>query len=151
MATARSPYPATNAYSKKIPEQQCCSGTGMFFSRYHPDYGFNKPPLNYPYNGGHPDTPSKMFPFQATCGFPPHDSSAEGGRPKGDGVAGFTHITSFQNIGSGVYLHIFRHLLTPTAVSLNALTGIPSEDIFLSVMAFLIYKIYFTSNKKKTQ
>jgi len=52
----------------------------------------------------------------------------------------------FQSISSGVYLHIRRHLLAPPAVSLSTGFGllyecthkpdIPSEDIFLSVIAF---------------
>jgi len=45
----------------------------------------------------------------------------------------------FQNISSGVYLHIRQHLLAPTAVSLfvGILPNMLIKDIFLSVMAFL--------------
>jgi len=47
----------------------------------------------------------------------------------------------FQSISSGVYLYIRQHLLAPTAGSLKRRHLKPnmlSEDIFLSVIAFLI-------------
>jgi len=57
-----------------------------------------------------------------------------------------------QSISSGVYLHIRQHLLAPTAVSLTA--GIPpdilSEDIFLSVIAFVYGKLYISDYEKST-
>jgi len=39
-----------------------------------------------------------------------------------------------------VYLHIRLHLLAPTAVSLSVVmvTDMPGEDIFLSVIAFVL-------------
>jgi len=62
----------------------------------------------------------------------------------------------FQSISSGVYLHIRRQLLTPTAVSLltgNPAPGLapdmPIEDIFLSVIA--LYCDYYKPRANKSQ
>jgi len=90
----------------------------IIIPRYHPDCGLcnrHSPESNNPcpYNGELPYVPT-------IC----------------------SYETNVQNIGSGVYLHIRRHLLAPTAVSLKNPSFPPNmsgKDIFLSFAA-LYYK-----------
>jgi hypothetical protein len=74
----------------------------------------------------------------ASCKLPLNTES-DNSCPDNGGRPNVPTKSLFQNISSGVYLHIRQHLLAPPAVSLSV--GIPPniliEDIFLSVTAFI--------------